>query len=164
MPAVGDQDPVEALASDGADEPLSYSVCLRRSDWCVDRTDACGVPLRVSDLRRRLVVLVDVAAESVAAVDLAVAGSLVSLVGLGRPEFERTVRPLAVVVVDVDAEHVFEVTAVEDQQPVQALGTHGPHEAFCDRVRLRCAHGRLDDSDARGVRKFGSGSVSRGEG
>src|ERR1035441_5161708 len=74
-----------------------------------------------------LVVLVDEAAGSVAAVDLAVAGSLVSLVGLGRPEFERTVRALAVVVLGVDAEHVFEVTAVEDQQPVQALGTHGPH-------------------------------------
>ena len=94
-----------------------------------------------------MVVLVDEAAESVAAVDLAVAGSVVSLVGLGRPEFERTVRARAVVL-DVDAEHVFEVTAVEDHEPVQALGTHGPHEAFCDRVRLRCSHGRLDDSDA----------------
>ncbi len=39
-------------------------------------------------------------------------------------------RPLAVVVVDVDAEHAFEVTAVEDQQPVETLGTYGPDEAL----------------------------------
>ena len=38
-------------------------------------------------------------------------------------EIEPAMRPLAVVVVDVGAEHAFEVTAVEDQQPVQALGT-----------------------------------------
>src|SRR6266568_161469 len=31
-------------------------------------------------------------------------------------------RPLAVVVVDVNAEHAFELTAAEDQQPVQTLG------------------------------------------
>ena len=31
--------------------------------------------------------------------------------------------PLAVVVVDEDAEDVLEVAAVEDQQPVQALGS-----------------------------------------
>ena len=45
-------------------------------------------------------------------------------------------RPLAVVVVDVNPEDVLEVTAVEDQQPVQTLGTHGPHEPLCDRPRF----------------------------
>src|ERR1035437_2902739 len=30
VPAVGDQDPVQALASDGAHEPLGDRVCLRR--------------------------------------------------------------------------------------------------------------------------------------
>jgi hypothetical protein len=55
------------------------------------------------------------AAESVVPVDLAVAGSFASLGRLGRPECKRTVRPLAVVVVGVDAKHVFEVTPVEDQ-------------------------------------------------
>ena len=43
--AVCDQQPVEALASYGADEPLGYSVCLRRPDRRVDYPDACGVPL-----------------------------------------------------------------------------------------------------------------------
>jgi len=54
-------------------------------------------------------------------------------------------RPLAVVVVDVVAEHAVEVTPVEDQQPVQALGAHGADEAFRDRVRARRPHRRLHD-------------------
>lgn len=53
-------------------------------------------------------------------------------------------RPLGFVVVDADAEHVFEVTAVDNQQPVEALGADGSDEAFGDRVRLggpdRCLH------------------------
>src|SRR5438876_1738652 len=55
---------------------------------------------------------------------------------------------LAVVVVGVDAEHPFEVTAVEDQQPVETLGTHSADEALRDRVRLRRPHRRLHDPDA----------------
>lgn len=56
--------------------------------------------------------------------------------------------PLAVVMVDVDAKHAFEVTAVEDQQRVETLGTHGPDEALRDRVRLRRPHGSLHGPDA----------------
>jgi hypothetical protein len=83
------------------------------------------------------VVLVDEAAEAVAAADLAGRRSVSSLVGFWCPLFEDPMRPLAVVVVDVDAEHAFEVTAVEDQQPVETLGTHGSDQAFCGRVSLR---------------------------
>jgi hypothetical protein len=36
----------------------------------------------------------------------------------------RSVRAGAVVMVDVDAEHVFEVAAAEDRQPVEALTAH----------------------------------------
>ena len=43
---------------------------------------------------------------------------------------------LAVVVVGVDAEHAFEVTGVQDQQPVETLGTHSADEALRDRTRL----------------------------
>ena len=43
-------------------------------------------------------------------------------------------RPLGVVVVDVDAEHPFEVAAAEDQEPVQTLRADGPDEALSDRV------------------------------
>ena len=56
-------------------------------------------------------------------------------------ELERAVRPLGVVVVDIDAEDMLEVATVEDQQPVEALGTHRSDEAFGDRVRLGRADG-----------------------
>ena len=46
-------------------------------------------------------------------------------------------RPLRVVVVDVNAQNAFEVAAVEDQQPVETFVAYGSDEAFCDRVRPR---------------------------
>jgi hypothetical protein len=55
---------------------------------------------------------------------------------------------LAVVVADLDAEHVLEVAAVEYQQPVEAPGAGGADGAFDDRIRLRRSHRRLDGSDA----------------
>lgn len=67
------------------------------------------------------VVLVDETSELVAAADLP-AGRSCLLLGLGRAELERTMRPLGVVVVDVDAQHPFEVAAVQDQQPVETVG------------------------------------------
>src|SRR6266487_1567818 len=57
-------------------------------------------------------------------------------------------RPLAVVMVDVDAEHAFEVASVEDQQPVEALRTDCSDAALRDRVRLRRSDRRLHDPDA----------------
>src|SRR5262249_18364265 len=80
--------------------------------------------------RRRIVPLVELARS------LSAAGDLRSRARWG---------PLAVVVVDEDAEHVLEVTAVEDQQPVQASGANRADEAFGDRVRLWGLHRRLDD-------------------
>jgi hypothetical protein len=46
-------------------------------------------------------------------------------------------RPLAVVVVDIHAQDAFEVAAVEDQQPVEALSTHGADKALGNRARFR---------------------------
>ena len=66
-------------------------------------------------------------------------------------ELERAVRPVGVVVLDVDAQHALEVAAVEDQQPVEAVAADGADEALGDGVCLRCPHGRLDDPDAAGA-------------
>src|SRR6266545_188131 len=114
------------------------------------------------------VVLVDEAAESITSVDLPYRWRpVLALERLRWPELECAVRPLAVVVVDVDAQHAFEVLAVEDQQPVQTLGAHGPEEAFRDRVCLRRPHGRLDDPDAFAAEDFrrrGRRTCCRGHG
>jgi hypothetical protein len=54
-------------------------------------------------------------------------------------------RPLGVVVVHVDAQHPFEVAAVQDQQPVETVGARGADEAFCDRVSFRRSYRGLPD-------------------
>src|SRR6266540_4068714 len=59
----------------------------------------------------------------------------------------------------VDAEHAFEVTPVEDQQPVETLGTHSPDEALGDRVRFRRPHGSFDDPDAFAAEDFVEGAA-----
>jgi hypothetical protein len=54
-----------------------------------------------------------------------------------RLKAKRPVRPMGVVVLNVDSEHVLEVAASEDQQPIQALGPDGADPPFCVRVRGR---------------------------
>jgi hypothetical protein len=60
---------------------------------------------------------------------------------LGRLERESAVRAFAVVVLDVDAQDVFEVAAADDQEPVEAFRFDGADEPFrvCvgERRRLR---------------------------
>src|SRR5438270_8831160 len=62
--------------------------------------------------------------------------------------------PLGVVVVDVDAECPFEVAAIGDQQPVEALGADRSDEALCDRDCLRRPHGSLHGTDAFAAEDF----------
>jgi hypothetical protein len=53
-----------------------------------------------------------------------------------------------IVVLDVDAQDVFEVAVAEDQEPVQALIANGADESLCVGVRLRRLHGRVDNLDS----------------
>lgn len=48
------------------------------------------------------------------------------------------VRPMPVVVVDVDPEYSFEMLAPDDQQPVEILGADGPDPALRVSVGVRC--------------------------
>jgi hypothetical protein len=47
-------------------------------------------------------------------------------------------------VVDVDSEHALEMPLIQDEEPVQALGSHRPDPAFCVSVRSGCLHRRAD--------------------
>src|SRR5215211_8685967 len=47
-----------------------------------------------------------------------------------------------------DAEHPLEMAAVDDQEPVETLGSDGADEALGNRVRLRRSDRRADDLDA----------------
>jgi len=55
-------------------------------------------------------VVVDETAELGATADLALRRPLPSLLDFGRSEFQGAMRPVAVVLVNADAEHAFEVT------------------------------------------------------
>jgi hypothetical protein len=84
------------------------------------------------------VVLVEESAESVASLDRCVRRWWRWRLGRERRgAAERAVWALGVVVVDVDAQDALEVARPEDQQPVQAFGSCGPHEALGVPVGLR---------------------------
>jgi hypothetical protein len=56
--------------------------------------------------------------------------------------------PMRVVVQRVFADHVFEVAAADNQQPVEALAANTSDPALGVRFRLRRPHRRLDDTDS----------------
>jgi hypothetical protein len=64
---------------------------------------------------------------------------------------ECPVRPVLVEMPDVSGEHVVEVAAAEDQQPVEALAADASDPALGVRSRLGCPYRRLDDTDAFGA-------------
>jgi hypothetical protein len=66
---------------------------------------------------------------------------------LRRREVQGPVGPMAVVVIREDAQHVLEMVAVEDQEPIETLRTNGPHEPLRDPVGLRGAKRRANDLD-----------------
>src|SRR6266542_2361140 len=68
-----------------------------------------------------------------------------------RPLTERPVRPVLVVTPDVGDEHVLEVAAAEDQQPVEALAADAADPALGMGARLRRPYRRFDDVDAFGA-------------
>src|SRR4051812_33413577 len=55
---------------------------------------------------------------------------------------------MLVVVKDVDRERAFEVSAVHDQEPVEALATDGADPSLDERVRAGRTHGCADRPDA----------------
>ena len=63
-------------------------------------------------------------------------------------ERESAVGALVVVVLDVDAQDVFEVAAANDQEPVATLVADGADESLRVGVRLRCLHRRVDHPDS----------------
>ena len=56
-------------------------------------------------------------------------------------------RPLLVVVADIDPEDALELAATEDEQLVEALPPHGTDPALDVGVRVRRLYRRPDDSD-----------------
>ncbi len=57
-------------------------------------------------------------------------------------------RPVAVVMVDVDPEHVLELPPARDQDPVETVAANGANPALGKCVRLRCPEWGANDLDA----------------
>ncbi len=72
-----------------------------------------------------------------------------------REQLESSVWPVLVVVTPVNAEHVLEMAAAEDEDPVEAVGANRAHPTLGEGVRVRGLNWRADDLDA-SVRKTSS--------
>src|SRR6266540_5790559 len=64
--------------------------------------------------------------------------------GIGRFQPKRSVWTVLVVVLDIDPEDLLEVTAADDQQPVEALDADGPHPSLRVGVGVGGLHWRQD--------------------
>jgi hypothetical protein len=93
-------------------------------------------------------VFVDEAAEEVVAFDRPGAWWIGSIDRFGRLKAACSMRASAVVVSRVGAEHVLEMSAADDQQPVETLGADGADEALGVGVCLWRTDRRMDHIDA----------------
>ena len=76
-------------------------------------------------------------AEAFASLDLAGrirADDVEAMRGCGWFQFERAMRPVRVVVVDVDAQDTLKLSTARDQEPVETVAADRAHPALGDRV------------------------------
>jgi hypothetical protein len=66
-------------------------------------------------------------------------------------------RPVTAVMVDIDAEHVLELSPADDQDPVEAVAPDGAEPALGERVRLRRRKRLADDLPTGGRSRDGPG-------
>jgi hypothetical protein len=64
-----------------------------------------------------------------------------------RGELERTMGPVLVVMLGVDAEDSFEVSASDDEDAIEAVAADGAHPALGEGVRVRRSHRSADHLD-----------------
>ena len=61
-------------------------------------------------------------------------------------QLQGPMRAMAVVVINEDLKHTFEMPFVDDKQPIEAFGTNRPNEPLGDSVGLRCLNRRPHNS------------------
>jgi hypothetical protein len=65
-----------------------------------------------------------------------------------RREVQASVRPMPVVMINVDSQDALKVTRTQNEQPIETLGTDRPNESFRDRVCPRRLNRRANDTNA----------------
>ncbi len=68
--------------------------------------------------------------------------------GAVQSQVQSSVWPVGVVMVDVDAEDVLELSSADDQDPVEAVAADGSDPTFGERVRFRRPERCANDLDA----------------
>ncbi len=61
--------------------------------------------------------------------------------------------------VDVNAEHMVELSPTDDQDPVEAVASYGADPALSERVRFRGPERRADDLDALAAKDLVEGAA-----
>src|SRR5450755_3625751 len=121
--------------------------------WTIDLSTVCrqhsrSVVPETAWLRGHRVVLVNESAQHVVTTDvLGCRGSGGGRSG-GHVELDTSMRTLVVVVADILTKDSFEVTLAQNEQPVEALRSDGPHPTFCIGICPRRANRRLDHPGA----------------
>ena len=153
----------------GTIPPLPLKVCLELVEFPLELTAPESVALRIlvtsypafghfhpvgctNWISRCGFVLVKQPAEEVAPLDLQNSKHRWSRrrrsdVGVRRSQFERSVGAVLVVVTDVDMQDALELSAAEDQEPVEALPAHAADPALRVGVRVRRLERRTDYGD-----------------
>jgi hypothetical protein len=93
-------------------------------------------------------VFVDESAKEIAAAETSGRVRRCRAQSVGREELERALRRVLVVVAAVDAEHVLEMPAAQDEDAVRAVGAESAHPALGVGVRVRGLDGRAYHPDA----------------
>ena len=96
----------------------------------------------------RGLVFVDEAAEQIGTANVGGRCRWRRIASVWREQLEGAVWPVVVVVAAVDAEHVFEMAAAKDEDPVEAVGANGAYPTLGEGVRVRRLDRRADHFDA----------------
>jgi hypothetical protein len=94
-------------------------------------------------------VLVNHAAETIATLDTSLAALLPCCheptCRAWRPEAQRSMRPVAIVMIREHGEDPLKMLVVQDQEPVETFGANSPHKSLRHAIRLRGAKRRAND-------------------
>src|SRR6266498_1988875 len=77
-----------------------------------------------------------------------------------RSQLECSMRPVTVVMIDVDAEHLLELSPADDQDPVETVTSDGADPALGKRVRFRGLEGCADHFNTLAAEDFSKPCVN----
>ena len=129
---------------------------VARPGTCVPRFAGDGLPtravargVRCENSSRCPDVLVNHAAETIATLDTSLAALLPCrhepTCRAWRREAQRSMRPVAIVMIPEHGEDPLKMLVIQDREPVETFGANSPHKSLRHAIRLRGAKRRAND-------------------